>query len=125
MTHFTLIGITEFEKPVSAPTPGWREDKITIVLDKGSKECEQQLRKQRVSENTQFSYHILQRSCTEHTLKTGLGLEGREIQRTIACCPTRVVYSSSVAQVSWIENEKKVQPYAHRHKISFDLRQFI
>lgn len=37
------------------------------------------------------------KGAAPNTLKTGLGLEG-EMQRTMACCPTRVVYSSSVAR---------------------------
>ena len=36
------------------------------------------------------------KGAAPNTLKTGLGLEG-EMQSTIACCPTRVVYSSNVA----------------------------
>ena len=36
------------------------------------------------------------RGAAPNTLNTGLGLEG-ETHRTMACCPTLVVYSSSVA----------------------------
>lgn len=96
-------------KPVSIPTPGWREDKITIVLDKGSKECEQQLTESRGYLRTHSFLTTFSKGAAPNTLKTGLGLEG-EIQRTIACCPTRVVYSSSVAR-SFLNWEWKDRNY--------------
>lgn len=46
---------------------------------------------------TQLTLTTFSKGAAPNTLKTGLGLEG-EIQRTIACCPTRVVYSSNVAR---------------------------
>ena len=80
-------------------------------------------RKQRVSGNTHSFLTTFSKGAAPNTLKTGLGLEG-EIQRTIACCPTRVVYSSSVAR-SFLNKRTKREITWHRHKISCDLRQFI
>lgn len=64
-------------------------------------------RKQRVSGNTHSFLTTFSKGAAPNTLKTGLGLEG-DIQRTIACCPTRVVYSSSVAR-SFLNQRTKRQ----------------
>lgn len=93
-------------KPVWIPTPRRREDKITIVLDKGSKECKQ-LTESKGCQGTHSFLTTFSKGAAPNTLKTGLGLEG-EIQRTIACCPTRVVYSSSVAR-SFLNQRTKRQ----------------
>lgn len=45
------------------------------------------------------------KGAAPNTLKTGLGLEG-EIHSTMACWPTRVVYSSNVARSFLNQNEK-------------------
>lgn len=50
------------------------------------------------------------KGAAPNTLKTGLGLEG-EMHRTMACCPTLVVYSSSVARSFLKQRHKTVNRY--------------